>query len=78
MAHIFLKNIEFCLSEKSKKIAHVKNDYEEWWLILLNHIYFLGLENQHLIEILRNKLSLGNFDKLLILHPNTLKISLSL
>lgn len=78
VSHIFFKNIEYCLSEKSKKIAKVKKDYEKWWLILLNHIYFLGLENQLMIEFLKNELSLRNFDKLLILHPNTLEVSLSL
>lgn len=78
VGHIFFKNIEHCLSEKSRKIAKVKKDYEEWWLILLNHIYFLGLENQHMIEFLKKELSLRNFEKLLILHPNTLEVSLSL
>lgn len=75
---IFFDNIEYCLTEKSKKITKVKKNYDEWWLLLLNHIYFLGLENQRMIEFLKSELSLRNFDKLLILHPEKLEVSLSL
>lgn len=74
---IFLKNINFCLTEKSKKIENVKNEYNEWWLILVNHIYYLGLDTYHRKEVLRNKTPLRNFDKLLILHPKSLKVSFS-
>lgn len=78
VGNIYFNNIDFCLTDKSKKIAKVNTTYDEWWLILLNHIYFLGLENQRRIEFLKSELSLRNFDKLLILHPKKLEVSLSL
>jgi hypothetical protein len=32
------KNLRFCIAEKEKKIAPYRERYEEWWLVLADHI----------------------------------------
>jgi hypothetical protein len=33
-----LSNIDHCINEKSQKIANVRSKYNEWWLVLTDHI----------------------------------------
>ncbi|MBL1214357.1 MAG: hypothetical protein HND52_13445 [Ignavibacteriae bacterium] len=36
--NIYIENIKLCISEKSKKIEKYKQKYQEWWLVLVDHI----------------------------------------
>ncbi len=32
----FLKCFNFCIEEKTRKVANAKHKYDEWWLALVN------------------------------------------
>ncbi len=36
--HELAKNLRLCIAEKERKIASFQSKYEEWWLVLPNHI----------------------------------------
>ncbi len=62
------KNLQICISEKSKKIKNVKSKYPEWWLVLSDHIgYSLDdFERQQF----RDQVSLEHdWKKVIIINP---------
>lgn len=63
---IYTKNIKHCISEKSHKISKFKNKYFEWWLILVDNIFF-DPGNSEISQIIKNIPNTGNFSKILII-----------
>lgn len=62
------KNILYCASEKSRKIARVRGTYPQWWLMLVDHIGH-GL-NDFDREMFRNQVSIEHdWDKIVIIDP---------
>ena len=66
------ENIIIGLKEKEEKIAEYFNEFEEWWLILINHISS-DIRNQEL-EILKKEIPKSKlFKKIIILNLNNTK-----
>lgn len=62
-------NITLALKEKEEKIVKYFNEFEEWWLILINHIS-PNIRNQEL-EVLKQEIPKSNlFKKIIILDLN--------
>jgi hypothetical protein len=64
-------NITLALKEKEEKIAEYFTEFEEWWLILINHIS-PNIRNQEL-EVLKQEVPKSNlFKKIIILDLNNM------
>lgn len=62
------RNIRICVLDKTNKVARVRANYPEWWLLLVDHIGF-GLDATGRVE-LRQLLQLEHsWDKILIVSP---------
>ena len=61
-------NLEFCIREKTQKIARFREKYPAWWLVLPDRIsYGLGSFDQ---EQFRKQISVAHdFDKIVLLDP---------
>ncbi len=61
-------NIKYCIMEKTRKIENVKTKYNEWWLVLINHITVMMSESdeKRLIEEFKME---HDFDKVIIVNP---------
>ena len=47
-----IRNLAIVIPEKSKKVGHFRKKYDEWWLVLLDHIGYARLDTQEL-DVLR-------------------------
>lgn len=64
-----VKNLKYCVQEKTKKIASVKHKYPEWWLVLPDLIGF-GFDAFDKDQ-LRKQLKLKHaWNKIILLDPN--------
>ena len=62
------RNIRICVLEKTNKVARVRANYPQWWLLLVDHMGF-GLDAAEREE-LRQLLQLDHsWDKILIVSP---------
>jgi len=62
------KNIRICIEDKSKKVARVRGNYPEWWLLLVDHIA-LGFGDDE-GETLRQLMQFEHdWDKIVIVSP---------
>jgi hypothetical protein len=62
------KNIRHCLAEKDRKVQHVRENYAEWWLALVDYIGF-GLSSSDQ-ELFRDQISITHtWDKVLLIDP---------
>ncbi len=61
-------NINYCVSEKSRKIQKVRSKYPNWWLALVDHIgYSLDDFDR---KIFRDQVSIQhNWDKIILIDP---------
>jgi hypothetical protein len=64
-----LSNIEYCINEKSQKIANVKSRYNEWWLVLTDHIG-LGLDDFDKQQLLADAKRPAGWDKVVVVSPS--------
>ena len=61
-------NITYCATEKSQKIARFRSNYQEWWLVLIDHIGF-GMNDSDR-SMFREQVSVShNWDKIIIVDP---------
>lgn len=64
------KNLKLCIAEKGRKIAPYSNRYNEWWLILTDHIDFsMELEDQDEFRTKITPTLQHSFDKIILLDP---------
>ena len=51
------ENIDRCIKNKSRKIERCINDYENWWLILIDHMHILppGFDLEELREVISSR-----------------------
>jgi hypothetical protein len=70
---IYTENINHCIDEKNKKIENHKQKYNEWWLILVDHLYN-DLESFDIEQIKNNIGNLGKFRKLIIIAKDNFEI----
>ncbi|HEY1929855.1 MAG TPA: hypothetical protein VGG92_20485 [Caulobacteraceae bacterium] len=62
-----IRNLNLCITEKDGKIAHCRDRYAEWWLLLPNHI---GPDvDPASLDILHQHVDLKGFDQVILLHP---------
>ncbi|MDO8332004.1 MAG: hypothetical protein Q7T36_16180 [Fluviicoccus sp.] len=64
------KNIRLCILEKERKTAEYRNKYQEWWLILVDHIaYGIDIEERIKLRISLNNGVLRSFNKIILIDP---------
>lgn len=63
---IYAENICHCVNEKSLKISGRMNNYQEWWLYLVDCMGF-GLDEKEFLEVVQKVGGTGNFKKVVIL-----------
>ena len=63
------ENIQYCATEKSRKTGHLRAKYNEWWLVLVDHIGF-GLDDFDR-EQFRAQVSIQHdWHKIVVVSPN--------
>jgi hypothetical protein len=61
-------NAQICIQEKTKKIAAHRNQYSEWWLVLIDHIGYALNEFER--GLLRDQPKiLHDWDKVILVNP---------
>jgi len=63
------RNIRICVTEKTKRVAHVRERYPHWWLILVDRIGYgrlTGLDQERLSQLLQLDHS---WDKIILINP---------
>ncbi len=70
---IYFENINHCIDDKNKKTENYKQKYNEWWLILVDHLCY-DLEFPNIEEIKKNIGNLRNFSKLIIITKDNLEL----
>lgn len=67
LLHEFEKNLRFCIAEKERKIAPHRSKYDEWWLVLADHVG-LGLDDEDRREVRERSASIEHsWAKIIIL-----------
>jgi len=62
------KNLRLCIAEKTQKIAHVRDKYPEWWLILVDRIGY-GVDDCDR-QLFHKHLGIKHsWDKVILLNP---------
>jgi hypothetical protein len=64
---VYLDNINYCISEKSKKISKKLEEFETWHLYLIDNI-FPDNSNHEKKELLPYINNLGNFNEIILLN----------
>jgi hypothetical protein len=59
LGRMLQENIDICVREKTNKIAHFRNRYEAWWLVLIDHIGYGSIEPLNVAH---------DWDKIIILN----------
>ena len=57
----FEQSLNLCISEKEVKIAPYRDEYPEWWLILVD---FMMVGQKKPVRVTHG------FDKLIVIHPS--------
>ena len=60
-----IANIEYCVQEKLKKIAPYRGRYENWWLVLVDHIAF-GPNNEDMSQLREHLRAPSGWDKVVL------------
>jgi hypothetical protein len=62
------RNLSICISEKSKKIARMREKYPKWWLVLIDHIGYGLAEDEQ--EQLRELVTIDHpWAKVILVNP---------
>ena len=61
----FLKSINHCIDEKTRKVASAKHKYEKWWLALVNYTG-MALDDRDRGQLLENLQPHHEWDRVLI------------
>jgi hypothetical protein len=65
-----IKNLRYCINEKTEKCTqNAKQSYPEWWLILVDHIAYGEIDEHDLSEIRTHLLIPGYWEKIILLSP---------
>ncbi len=62
------KNIQHCSDEKQLKIAHYRQNYPEWWLVLVDHIGY-ALDDFDRRNFKRDVTITHNWNKIVLVSP---------
>jgi hypothetical protein len=70
VTQIYISNINYCFKEKSIKIEKFKNNYPQWWLVLVDTMFYRMISNSK--DKLKDNIVLPNeWEKLIILDPES-------
>lgn len=67
VVQMYIDNIRHCIGEKKSKIAPVKHEFKEWWLILVDTMMAWDLEVEEVDEIRSGIRDCGGFTQIIIL-----------
>jgi len=62
------KNIKIVLEEKSYKVSKYKDNYKEWWLILVDHIGY-GLDQIDIKQLQELSILTNGWNKVILVSP---------
>ncbi len=77
VTQIYISNINYCLKEKTDKILKYKSNYSQWWLILVDSMFYRVLDDA-LKHVPENIILPDEWDKLVIINPDNKKATLVL
>ncbi|QDQ24936.1 hypothetical protein FNU76_00450 [Chitinimonas arctica] len=60
--------IRYCVDEKSKKTAHVRNKYPHWWLALVDHVGYT-LDDASRTTLKKQTIPREGFEKIILINP---------
>jgi hypothetical protein len=66
----YVENINFCISEKTKRIQKYKFKYPEWWLVLVDFLAG-GIREPERIFVIQHISKGSDWKKIIIIHPET-------
>ena len=69
---LLTKNLNLCISEKSRKTLKIRDRCDAWWLILIDYIALMLTEEERALIIESCPIQ-EPFVKIVLLHPNTKK-----
>ena len=75
---IYISNIKYCIEEKANKIEEFRNNYSEWWLILVDRLIYTTTISNDIERIKKLIILPGVWKKLIILNPEANKPILTL
>jgi hypothetical protein len=64
-----LKNIEHCATEKLHKVSSVRDRYEQWWLVLSDHIG-IGLSDFDRRQLLAHAKRPVGWDRIIVVNSH--------
>jgi hypothetical protein len=67
VVQMYIENINYCIRDKQKKIAPIKDKYKEWWLILVDTMMSWNLESYEVDQIRKGITAYDGFHKIIIL-----------
>jgi hypothetical protein len=62
------KNLQLCITEKTKKIENVRDKYEEWWIVLIDYIGY-GLSQRDLDQLHEIEKIQHTWGKIILVDP---------
>ncbi|MEJ5263080.1 MAG: hypothetical protein WHT45_10395 [Ignavibacterium sp.] len=68
---LYIESINSYINEKTKKIIPFKDEYNSWWLLLVDMINFNPNSNEK-EQIINSIKNLGAFDRIIVVNPLTL------
>lgn len=66
----YLENINFCISEKTKRIQKYKSKYPEWWLVLVDFLAG-GIGEPERTFVIQHINKGSDWKKIIVIHPET-------
>jgi hypothetical protein len=63
------RNLQICISEKTKKIANVRSKYAEWWLVLVDHIAYGCLDDFDRKQLQDQGILKHDWKKIILVDP---------
>lgn len=65
-----IQNLQICVNDKTNKIKRVRENYSEWWLVLVDHVSFAIGPIFADIEFLRRSVTIPTvWEKVILLSP---------
>lgn len=65
-----LKNLTYCIGEKSRKIEKFRSKYPAWWLVLVDHLHF-GREDYDHAQVRKNAQEIGAWNKVVVINAES-------
>lgn len=70
VAQMYVHNIEYCIAEKSRKGLPVQDEFEEWWLLLVDTLTY-ELADYEMDRVNQSVTDLGIFTRVTLINSHT-------